>query len=187
MKRSCVAAAAVALLLTGCATGETGHLDPEIEPELLGPRSTPTDPGEPVEDPLGGTDEEASEEETADGESRNVEGEDGAAGEGAAGEGAAGEGTATPAPGNDVEAAFAESSGSQAWYEDVTAVDVDGDSVLVTTLLTEGGADAVAVCEAAIAAAESTGIAEPSVEVRAGDGETLSERDAAVGDEGCSS
>ena len=37
MKRSFVAATAVALLLTGCATGETGYLDPEIDPDLSRP------------------------------------------------------------------------------------------------------------------------------------------------------
>ncbi len=40
MKRTLVSAAAVGLLLAGCATGDTGHLNPEISPDLVGPRST---------------------------------------------------------------------------------------------------------------------------------------------------
>lgn len=180
MKRSLVAATAAALLLAGCATGETGHLDPEIEPDLIGPLSTPAeDSGAET----GGTPEdlaEAVDEDTAG----TAEG-DRASEEPGEGDATSAPGTSA-APGNDVEAAFAQAAGGEAWFEDVTAVDVDGDSVLVTTVLTEAGADAVAVCEAALEAAESTGIAEPSVEVRSGDGETLSGRDAAAGGEGCS-
>ncbi|GAA2724723.1 hypothetical protein [Cellulomonas aerilata] len=44
MKRSLRALAAVAtgtLLLAGCATGDTGHLDPEISPDLGEVRSSP--------------------------------------------------------------------------------------------------------------------------------------------------
>ena len=63
-------------------------------------------------------------------------------------------------------------------------MDVAGDDVLVSTQLTETGDDAVAVCEAAVDAAESTGITEPTVEVRGTEGTMLSER--VAGDEGCS-
>ena len=149
MKRSLVAATAVALLLTGCATGDTGHLVPDIEPDLVGPRSTP--------EPVTG----------------------GGAQEGDAGSGG-GTGDAT-----DLQAAFEESAGSESWFEDVTELTVDGGSVQVTTSLTAAGADAVAVCEAAVDATESTGAVATSVEVLGADGEVLSELDAAAGDEGC--
>ena len=158
MKRSLLAVASTALLLAGCATGETGHLDPEIDPDLLEFRSSPNsdgasgdqEPSEPVETPAPGT---------------------------------------SAAPANEVEAAFSASSGSETWFTDVTSVDVDGDEVLVITRLEEGAGsadDAVAVCEAAFEAASSTGITAPSVEVRSIDGATISQRDAAAGDEACS-
>lgn len=156
MKRTLVTATAVALLLTGCATGDTGHLDPEISPDLAGPRST-QQPDEPTVAPES----------------------DGA--------------VATPAPGtsaapsNDVEAAFAASSAEASWYGDVTGVDVDDDTVLVTTLLVSGDASAVQACEAAFEAAEETGVLSPRVLVRDVEGQTISERDATAGDEGCSS
>jgi hypothetical protein len=165
MKRSLLAvasAACTALILAGCATGDTGHLDPEISPDLLEFRSSPS--------PDGGSGDASGDEE----ESEPVE---------------------TPAPGtsaapsNDVEEAFSTSSRSQAWYTDVTSVDVEGDAVLVTTRFAEGAEsadDAVAACEAAFEAATSTGIASPSVEVRSIDGTTISQRDAAAGDEACS-
>ena len=56
MKRTLVAALAAGLLLGGCATGDTGHLDPEISPDLVGPRSTP-DPDQPTEAPDAAGDE----------------------------------------------------------------------------------------------------------------------------------
>lgn len=160
MKRSLVAATAVALLLTGCATGDTGHLNPDIEPELLGPRSTPASDA-------GGT----------SGESSGEGGEDGS------GEGAEG-GTDGSA---DVEAAFEEAAGGEAWFGDVTGLVVDGDAVQVTTRLADGDADALAVCEAAVEAARSSGISEPSVEVVTDDGASLSALDATAGDAGCTS
>jgi hypothetical protein len=155
MKRSLLAVASATLLLAGCATGDIGHLDPEISPDLMEIRSSPVaDAGsgdqeepEPVETPAPGT---------------------------------------SAAPSNDVEAAFSASSGSETWFTDVTAVDVDAEAVLVTTRLQPGDQDAVDVCEAAFDAASSTGINSPSVEVRSGDGTTLAERDTAAGDEACS-
>jgi hypothetical protein len=151
-------AACAVLFLAGCATGDTGHLDPEISPDLMEFRSSPSpdevsgdeEEPEPVETPAPGT---------------------------------------SAAPANEVEAAFAASSGSEAWYTDVTSVDVDDDDVLVVTRLedsAESADDAVAVCEAAFEAASSTGISVPSVEVRAIDGTTISQRDPAAGDEACS-
>ncbi|WNB86760.1 hypothetical protein [Cellulomonas sp. ATA003] len=156
MKRL-VTATAAALLLGGCTSGGTGHLDPEISPDLIGPRST-----------------QEPETTTA------PEDEDGA-------------GVQTPAPGagagaaNDVEAAFAESSGSETWYGEVQSVDVDEFTVVVSTSLDAGDADAVEVCEAAFAAAGDTGIASPIVEVRDSGGQSISERSEPAGDEGCSS
>jgi hypothetical protein len=156
MKRSLLAVASVAVLLTGCATGDTGHLDPEISPNLMELRSSPS-----PDAASGGDDEESEPVETpAPGSSA--------------------------APSNHVEAAFSASSGSEAWFTDVTAVDVEDEEVLVTTRLQPGDQDAVDVCEAAFEAASSTGLNSPSVEVRSGDGTTLSQRDTAAGDEACS-
>jgi hypothetical protein len=154
MKRTLVAATTMALLLGGCATGDTGHLDPEIEVDLIvpAPQRTP----QPDSD----------------------EGED--------------EGTETPAPGtsaapaSDLEAAFAAAAGEEDWFGDVTGVDTDDDTVLVSTDLLPGDEAAVEVCEAAFDAAESTGITSPRVLVRDTDGETIAQRDTAAGDEGCS-
>ena len=154
MKRTLLAATAVALLLTGCATGDTGHVNPEISPDLREVRSTPR------EDQPSGDDDE-------------------------------GETVETPAPGasaqptNDVEAAFAASSEQEAWYADVTAVDVDSDTVVVSTRLEPGDTDAVAVCEAALGAAEEVGILTPSADIRAVDGETIAKLDVEAGDQGC--
>jgi len=154
MKRILVAATAVALLLGGCATGDTGHLDPEIQPDLIvpAPQRTPeadsaTDRGEGSQTPAPGT---------------------------------------SAAPANDVEAAFATAAGEEDWFGDVTGVDTDDDTVLVSTDLLPGDEAAVEVCEAAFDAAESTGITEPRVLVRDTDGETIAQRDTAAGDEGCS-
>jgi hypothetical protein len=157
MKRTRVAATAAALLLlAGCATGDTGHLDPEIQPDIIvpAPQRTPQpDSGD---------------------------------------EGDGGEGSETPAPGtsaapaSDLEAAFATAAGQEDWYGDVTGVDTDDDTVLVTTDLLPGDEAAVEVCEAAFDAAETTGLAAPNVLVRDADGETIAQRDTAAGDEGCS-
>jgi hypothetical protein len=156
--RALAAAASVAVLLTGCATGETGHLHPDITPDVGQVRSSPdSDQGS------GGSSGSSS--------SGSVE---------------------TPAPGasgaptDDVAAEFAASSSSQTWYTDVQSIDTEADSVLVTTSLQPGDADAVAVCEAAFDAASASGITAASVEVRAADGTTLSQRDTAAGDEACS-
>ena len=154
MKRSLVTATTVALLLGGCATGDTGHLDPEIQPDLIVPAPQQTPQGDSTTDD--------------------------------------GEGSQTPAPGtsaapaSDLEAAFAAAAGEEDWYGDVTGVDSDDDTVLVTTDLLPGDEAAVEVCEAAFDAAESTGITEPSVEVHDADGDTIAQRDTAAGDEGCS-
>ncbi len=156
MKRSLVAATAVALLLTGCATGDTGHLVPDIEPDLVGPRSTP----EPVA--AGG-------------------GDDGGGGDSAGSGDQGGSGDPT-----DVRTAFEESAGSEPWFNEVSQITVDDGAVEVTTNLTESGADAVAVCEAAVDAVESTGAEASSVEVLDADRQVLSELDAATGDETCS-
>jgi hypothetical protein len=161
MKRSLVAATAVALLLTGCATGDTGHLVPDIDPELVGPSSTPA----PDAGGTGGSSDGAGDSGDSDGSGDS--------------------GGATGDP-TDLEDAFAESAGSQAWFGDVTEIVVDGSSVQVTTALTAAGADATAVCEAAVDAAESTGVAATSVTVLDADGAILSELDAAAGDEACS-
>jgi hypothetical protein len=153
--RAVAAAASAALLLAGCATGQTGHLDPEIDPDLGEVRSSPD------ADQASGGDEG----------SEVVE---------------------TPAPGtsaaptDDLAAAFADSAGSEAWYTEVESIDADDASVLVTTRLQPGDADAVAVCEAAFDAATETGVNAPSVEVRAVDGTTISQRDTAAGDVACS-
>lgn len=152
MMRSLLAATATALLLAGCATGDTGHLDPEIDPDLREYRSSP------VAEPASGGDEDDEAVETP----------------------APG---ASAAPGNDVEAAFSEAAGGETWFADVTAVDVDGDGVIVATRLQAGDEDAVAVCEAAFAAAQSTGVAVPTVDVRTVDGTTIAQRGAE--DEGC--
>ena len=157
MKRTLVAATAVALLLAGCATGDTGHLDPEITPDLVGPRSTQ----EPDRASGASAEDEGTEESPAPGTSA--------------------------APASDLEAAFAAEVSSEDWYEDVTGIDAQDETVLVSTDLTAGDEAAVQVCEAAFAAAEATGITEPRVLVRDVDGETISERDTAAGDEGCSS
>ena len=159
MKRTLVAATAVALLLTGCATGDRGHVNPEISPDLVGPRST-----QAPDRASGGSDDE----------------------DGEGGEESPAPGTSA-APANDVEAAFAAEVGDEDWYDDVSALDTDEDTILVSTRLTAGDEAAVDVCEAAFAAAESTGITEPRVLVRDVDGDTISERDTAAGDEGCSS
>ena len=156
MKRTLVAATAVALLLTGCATGDTGHVNPEISPDLVGPRST-----QAPQQASGGSDDEGGEESPAPGTSA--------------------------APASELEAAFAEAVSNEDWYDDVTGIDTDEETVLVSTDLTAGDEAAVEVCEAAFAAAESTGITEPRVLVRDVYGETISERDTAAGDEGCSS
>jgi len=154
MKRTLVAATTVALLLGGCATGDTGHLDPEIQPDIIVPAPQVT--------PRGGSGDDE------------------------------GEGAETPAPGtsaapaSDLEAAFATAAGEEDWYGDVTGVDTDDDTVLVTTDLLPGDEAAVEVCEAAFDAAETTGLASPNVLVRDADGETIAQRDTAAGDEGCS-
>ena len=68
MKRTLVAAAGAGLLLAGCATGDTGHLEPEISPDLVGPRSTQEpDQGSGASD----DDEGESPEPTASGEPGN--------------------------------------------------------------------------------------------------------------------
>ena len=46
MKRTLVAATTVALLLGGCATGDTGHLDPEIQPDIIVPAPQRTPQGD---------------------------------------------------------------------------------------------------------------------------------------------
>ena len=146
MKRSLVAATAVALLLTGCATGDTGHLVPDIDPELLGP------PSSPEADAGGSTD----------------------------GSGDSGEAS------TEFRAAFADAAGVESWLDDVTEIAVDGGSVQVTTALNAPGGDATAVCEAAVRAAESTGVEATSVTVVDSEGATLSELDTAAGDDACS-
>ncbi len=181
MKRSLVAATAVALLLTGCATGDTGHLVPDIEPDLVGPRSTP----QTVDGGSGG-EGTASEDAASDGGGSEGGSEDeGTEGSGGAGSGSDGSGQG-PGDATDVQAAFEDAAGSEPWFEEVTELVVDAGSIQVTTSLTAAGADAVAVCEAAVDAAESTGAVATSVEVLDADGAVLSELDAAAGDEGCS-
>jgi hypothetical protein len=154
--RAVAAAASAALLLAGCATGQVGHLDPDIEPELGAVRSSPDtsqasgggeEGSETVETPAPGT---------------------------------------SAAPTDDLAAQFADASRSESWYTDVESIDADGESVLVTTRLQPDDESAVAVCEAAFDAASATGVTSPSVEVRAADGTTLSQRDTAAGDEACS-
>ncbi len=146
MKRSLVAATAVALLLTGCATGDTGHLVPDIDPELLGPSSTPAaDAGGSTGDPD---------------DSGSVS--------------------------TEFRAAFADAAGVESWLDDVTEIAVDGSSVTVTTAFTAAGGNATAVCEAAVRAAETTGVTPTSVTVVDAEGTTLSELDAEAGDEACS-
>ncbi len=157
--RALAAAASAALLLAGCATGQVGHLDPDIDPDLGAFRSIPD------------TDQAAGGDEDAEGP----------------------EAVETPAPGtsaaptDDLAAAFADASSTEGWYTDVASIDADDEGgVLVTTRLEPGDEDAVAVCEAAFEAATSTGVNSPSVEVRAADGTTLSQRDTAAGDDACS-
>jgi hypothetical protein len=160
MKRTLVTATAVALLLAGCATGDTGHVTPDISPDLEGPLPTQAAAGSSGGS-SGGSDGGSAQESPAPGTSA--------------------------APASELEAAFAAEVSDEDWYDDVTGLDTDDDTVLVTTDLTAGDEAAVDVCEAAFAAAESTGITEPRVLVRDVDGETISERDPAAGDEGCSS
>lgn len=149
MKRSLVAATAVALLLTGCATGDTGHLVPDIEPELLGPPSTP--------------EADAS----------------GSAGD----SGDSGDSTDASA---EFRAALADAAGVESWLDDVTEIEVDGGTVRVTTALNAPGGDATLVCEAAVRAADLTGVEATSVTVVDSAGTTLSELEATGSDEACS-
>jgi hypothetical protein len=181
MKRSLVAATAVALLLTGCATGDTGHLVPDIEPDLVGPRSTP----QAVDGGSGGESSGTEGTEGTEGGEGGGSGDEGAEGTDGAASGSDGSGEG-PGDATDVQAAFEEAAGGEPWFEDVTELVVDAGSIQVTTSLTAAGADAVAVCEAAVDAAETTGAVATSVEVLDAEGAVLSELDAAAGDEGCS-
>lgn len=156
MKRSLVAATAVTLLLTGCATGETGHLDPEIDPDLSRPVPVAQ---ERVED--------EGEEELDTGRGDDVAVPDDAA------------------VAADVETAFTEATGSQDWAGEVTTVYRAPNTISLTTLFTEVGPEALAACEAGADAARSAGIEEPRVEVLTEAGQVIAQLDVAAGDEVC--
>ncbi|WP_298460630.1 hypothetical protein [uncultured Cellulomonas sp.] len=135
MKRTLVTAAAAALLLGGCATGETGHLDPEIYPELAAPLAAGETVAGQVEPDV--DDEPDQDQQEAGDDGVNVE----------------------------VVDAFNEAAEEQSWYAEIIRVDVAGESVVVSTRLLPGDPAVLQVCDTASAVGERLGLTSLNVEV----------------------
>ena len=156
MKRTLLTGMAVALVLGGCATGETGHLDPEITPDLAAPLAAGGSGVAGQEAEL--DDEPDQDRQEAGADDVNIE----------------------------IVNVFQDAAARETWYADVVSVDADEALVVVTTRLVAGDVLAVRVCETAYEAAEDAGVATPSVEVRDAEGAVLSGRDGAADEEACS-
>lgn len=84
--------------------------------------------------------------------------------------------------------AFKAGNASQAWYGEITAVDLDGKAVMATSTMAKGDPGAVAACNALLKSAQTARVPVQSVAVRdnSAGGRTLAHYSKLAGDKACS-